>query len=213
MSAPIRAKINIVYYSTYTHVQKLAEGLKRGAERVANVDVNILQVAETLPEEVLAKMGAPAKPENVPVATPDDLVSADGILLGFPTRFGMVPAQMKAFLDSTGGLWATGALRGKQAGLFFSTNTQHGGQETTAFTLLPYLAHQGLQYVPFGYGHPAMQKNTEVIGSSPYGAGIIAGVEGDSPSKTELEIAEAQGEYFAKQVLIRVLGEKAAEQQ
>ncbi|RKP08182.1 flavo protein-like protein [Thamnocephalis sphaerospora] len=207
------AQVYIVYYSTYQHVKKLADAIERGAKRIAGVDVKLFQVAETLPEEVLAKMHAAPKAADVPVIAADDLEKADGILFGFPTRFGIVPAQIKTFLDSTGKQWASGALRGKQAGTFFSTNTQHGGQETTALTILPFFAHHGLQYVPFGYGHPNLQKTTEPIGGSPYGAGAIADVTDESPSKLELEVAEAQGEYFARQVLVRVLGERALAQQ
>ncbi|RKP23228.1 flavodoxin-like protein [Syncephalis pseudoplumigaleata] len=209
------ATIYIVYYSTYGHIHKLAKALETGAQRVKDVDIKLFRVPETLSDEILAKIHAPPKPEEVPVIEQaGQLTDADGFLFGFPTRFGMAPAQFKAFLDSSGGIWAAGALRGKQAGLFTSSNTQHGGQETTALTTLPFLAHHGLQYVPFGYGHPALNATKEVSGGSPYGASAVAGIDGDSPTKTELEIAEAQGEYFAKQVLIRKLGEKAfAEQQ
>jgi NAD(P)H dehydrogenase (quinone) len=202
------ARVHIIYYTTYLHIKKLADAVAAGARRVPGVEVKLFQVAETLPEDILKLIHAAPKP-NDPIATPDDLKAADGFLLGFPTRFGTVPAQIKAFLDSTGALWGSGALRGKQAGTFFSTSTQHGGQETTALTILPYFAHHGVQYVPFGFGHPALQSTKEVLGGGPYGAGVIALNEGESPSKLELEIAEAQGEYFAKQVLIRVLGEKA----
>ncbi|KAI9596766.1 flavoprotein-like protein [Syncephalis fuscata] len=206
----VTATVYIIYYSTYTHVHKLAKAIEAGANRVEGVEVKLFRVPETLPEEVLGKIGAPAKPDDVPIIEKaDQLTGADGFLFGFPTRFGLLPAQFKTFLDSTGGLWASNALRGKQAGLFTSTNTQHGGQETTAFTTLPFLAHHGLQYVSFGYGHSGISQAKEVGGGSPYGASVVAGLEGDSPTKLELEIGEAQGEYFAKQVLIRKLGEKA----
>ena len=206
----VTATIYIVYYSTYEHIHKLAKAIERGANRVEGVQIKLFRVAETLPKEVLALIHAPPKPEDVPVIEKaDQLKEADGFLFGFPTRFGTAPAQFKTFLDSTGGLWSSNALRGKQAGLFTSANTQHGGQETTAFTILPFLAHHGITYVPFGYGHPALFQAKEVTGGSPYGAGIVAGIEGESPSKLEIEIGEAQGEYFAKQVLIHKLGEKA----
>ncbi|KAI9590964.1 NAD(P)H:quinone oxidoreductase, type IV [Syncephalis fuscata] len=204
------ATVYIVYYSTYEHIHKLAKAIERGANRVEGIQVKLFRVAETLPEKVLALMHAPSKPEDVPVIEKaDQLTEADGLLFGFPTRFGMVPAQFKTFLDSSGGIWASGALRGKQAGLFTSSNTQHGGQETTILTTLPFLAHHGLQFVSFGNGHPSLLKANAVYGGSPYGASVVAGVEGESPSKLEIEIGEAQGEYFAKQVLIRKLGEKA----
>jgi NAD(P)H dehydrogenase (quinone) len=209
------ATVYIVYYSTYYHVHKLAKAVEAGANKVKGVQVKLFRVPETLTEEILAKLGAPAKPEDVPIIeNAAQLTEADGILFGFPTRFGLLPAQIKSFFDATGGIWARGALRGKQAGIFTSTNTQHGGQETTALTTLPFFAHHGLHYVPFGYGHANLNQTEEVSGGSPYGASAVAGIEGDSPSKLELEVAEAQGEYFAKQVLIRKLGEKAlAEQQ
>ncbi|KAI8050458.1 flavoprotein-like protein [Syncephalis plumigaleata] len=185
------ATVYIVYYSTYEHVHKLAKAIETGANRVKGVEVKLFRVPETLPEEVLAKMHAPAKPADVPVIeNAAQLTEADGFYC-------------------TGGIWASGALRGKQASLFVSTNTQHGGQETTVLTTLPFLAHHGLQYVPFGYGHSATNQAKEVGGGSPYGAAIVAGREGDSPSPLEIELGEAHGEYFAKQVLIRKLGEKA----
>ncbi|RWW46200.1 hypothetical protein BHE74_00047886 [Ensete ventricosum] len=128
------------YYSMYGHVAKLAEEIKKGASSIEGVEVKLWQVKthlsatgfvpETLPEEVLGKMGAPPK-SDVPIITPDDLAEADGILFGFPTRFGMMAAQFKAFLDATGGLWRTQALAGKPAGIFYSTGSQGGGQETT----------------------------------------------------------------------------------
>ncbi|KAI9596767.1 flavoprotein-like protein [Syncephalis fuscata] len=189
------ATIYVLYYSTYYHIHKLAKAIETGAGRVDGVEIKLLRVPETLPEDILKLIQAPAKPEDVPVIeSAEQLTEADGFLFGFPTRFGLLPAQFKSFLDGTGGIWASGALRGKQAGFFTSTNTQHGGHETTIFTALPYLAHHGLQFVPFGYGHPGISDIKQVIGGSPYGAGTIAGVEGDSPNKTEIEIAEAQGD-------------------
>lgn len=119
------------YYSTYGHVARLAEEIKKGADSVDGVEATIWQVAETLPEEALAKMRAPARSEEHPVISGKQLVDADGILFGFPARFGMMAAQMKAFFDATGGLWREQSLAGKPAGLFFSTGSQGGGQETT----------------------------------------------------------------------------------
>ncbi|CAN6331739.1 unnamed protein product [Urochloa humidicola] len=130
-------KVYIVYYSTWGHVATLAEEIKKGAESVAGVEETVWRVAETLPEEVLGKMHAPPKREDHPVITAQQLAEADGVLLGSPTRFGTMAAQMKAFLDSTGGLWQAQALAGKPAGLFFTTGTQGGGQETTALTAVP----------------------------------------------------------------------------
>jgi NAD(P)H dehydrogenase (quinone) len=191
-------KIAIVYYSTYGHIAKMAESVKEGVESVEGVTAEIYQIAETLPEEVLAKLHAAPKKDH-PIATPDVLKEADGILFGFPTRFGSFPAQVKALFDSTGGLWSTGALVGKPAGIFFSTGTQGGGQETTAFTTLTFLAHQGLTYVPLGYRSPLLFNFEEIHGGSPWGAGTYAGPDGSrQPSKLELDVAKVQGESFAQ---------------
>uniref|UniRef100_K3WM09 Flavodoxin-like domain-containing protein n=1 Tax=Globisporangium ultimum (strain ATCC 200006 / CBS 805.95 / DAOM BR144) TaxID=431595 RepID=K3WM09_GLOUD len=191
-------KIAIVYYSTYGHIAKMAESVKEGVESVEGVTAEIYQVQETLSEDVLAKLYAAPKKDH-PIATPDVLKEADGILFGFPTRFGSFPAQVKALFDSTGGLWSTGALVGKPAGIFFSTGTQGGGQETTAFTTLTFLAHQGLTYVPLGYRSPLLFNFEEIHGGSPWGAGTYAGPDGSrQPSKLELDVAKVQGESFAQ---------------
>ncbi|RKP11207.1 flavo protein-like protein [Thamnocephalis sphaerospora] len=202
------ATFAIAYYSTYEHVYKLAQAVKRGADRVPNVDAQLYQIPETLPQDVLDKMHAPPKPANVPQFTPDVLTKVDGTLFGIPTRFGMMPAQLKAFFDSTGGQWAQGALRGKLAGTFFSTNTQHGGQESTAYVTLPFFAHHGMTYVPFGSGHPAVTSTREVIGGGFWGAGTVAGGDDVRPSPLELEIAEAQGEQFARAIWAHKRGEQ-----
>ncbi|KAF1331176.1 Nad quinone oxidoreductase, partial [Globisporangium splendens] len=191
-------KIAIVYYSTYGHIPQLAEKVKEGVESVEGVTATIYQVQETLPEDVLAKLYAAPK-KDYPIATPDVLKEADGILFGFPTRFGTLPAQVKALFDSTGGLWQTGALVGKPAGIFFSTGTQGGGQETTAFTTLTFLTHQGLTFVPLGYRSPLLFNFEEIHGGSPWGAGTYAGPDGSrQPSKLELDVAKVQGESFAQ---------------
>ncbi|KUG00680.1 Flavoprotein YCP4 [Phytophthora nicotianae] len=192
------AKIAIVYYSTYNHVSTMAETIKKGIESVEGVTAEIYQVAETLPEELLAQIHAAPK-KDYPIATPDTLKEADGILFGFPTRFGSLPAQMKAFFDSCGGLWATGALVGKPAGIFFSTGTQGGGQETTAFTTLTFLTHQGMTYVPLGYRASELSNMDEIHGGSPWGSGTLAGGDGSrQPSKLELAVATTQGKSFAE---------------
>ncbi|ETP21496.1 NAD(P)H:quinone oxidoreductase, type IV [Phytophthora nicotianae CJ01A1] len=180
------AKIAIVYYSTYGHIAQLAEAVKKGVESIAGVTADIYQM-----------YAAPKK--DHPIATPETLKEADGILFGFPTRFGSLPAQMKAFFDSTGGLWTTGALVGKPAGIFFSTGNQGGGQETTAFTALTFLAHQGLTFVPLGYRAPELFNMDEIHGGSPWGAGTLAGGDGSrQPSKLELTVATTQGKSFAE---------------
>ncbi|XP_062187391.1 quinone-oxidoreductase QR2-like [Phragmites australis] len=192
-------KIYIVYYSTWGHVATLAEEIKKAADSVDGVEATIWQVPETLPEEVLGKMHAAPKREDHPVISARQLTDADGVLFGFPTRFGMMAAQMKAFLDSTGGLWQQQALAGKPAGFFFATGTQGGGQETTALTAVTQLAHHGMLFVPVGYTLGAgMFGMDEVKGGSPYGAGTFAGADGSRmPSVAELAMAAHQGKYFA----------------
>uniref|UniRef100_A0A7N0RF54 NAD(P)H dehydrogenase (quinone) n=1 Tax=Kalanchoe fedtschenkoi TaxID=63787 RepID=A0A7N0RF54_KALFE len=190
-------KVYIVYYSMYGHVGTLAEEIKKGADSVEGVEATLWQVPETLPEEVLGKMGAPPK-SDVPIIAPNELADADGLIFGFPTRFGMMPAQFKAFLDSTGGLWGTQQLAGKPAGIFFSTGSQGGGQETTALTAITQLVHHGMLFVPIGYTFGAgMSEMGSVKGGSPYGAGTYAGDGSRKP--TELELAQAfhQGKYIA----------------
>ncbi|WVZ62414.1 hypothetical protein U9M48_012170 [Paspalum notatum var. saurae] len=193
-------KIYIVYYSTYGHVARLAEEIKKGADSVDGVEATIWQVAETLPSEALAKMHAPARNAAHPVITGKQLVDADGILFGFPARFGMMAAQMKALFDSTGGLWQRQALAGTPAGFFFSLGTQGGGQEETALTAVSQLTHHGMVFVPVGYTFGAgMFDMDEVRCCSPYGAGTFAGADGRSrlPSEAELQMAAHQGRYFA----------------
>ncbi|KAJ4981278.1 hypothetical protein NE237_032115 [Protea cynaroides] len=190
-------KIYIVYYSMYGHVEKLAEEIKKGASSVDGVEANLWQVPETLSDEILGKMSAPPK-SDVPIIEPSDLAEADGILFGFPTRFGMMAAQFKAFLDATGGLWRTQELAGKPAGIFYSTASQGGGQETTPLTAITQLVHHGMIFVPIGYTFGAgMFEMDKVKGGSPYGAGTLAGDGSRQPSQLELEQAFHQGKYFA----------------
>ncbi|CAK7896032.1 hypothetical protein CAAN1_05S06348 [[Candida] anglica] len=190
-------KVAIIIYSTYGHITTLAETVKKGVESAGGV-ADIFQVPETLSDEVLAKMHAAPKPDY-PIASPDTLVQYDAFLFGIPTRFGNFPAQFKAFWDSTGGLWASGALYGKAAGVFVTTGTPGGGQETTVVNSLSVLVHHGIIYVPLGYKpvFPLLTSFDEVHGGSPYGAGSFAGADGSrQPSKLELEIAEIQGKTF-----------------
>mmetsp|Transcript_24908 Transcript_24908/g.80225 ORF Transcript_24908/g.80225 Transcript_24908/m.80225 type:complete len:208 (+) Transcript_24908:110-733(+) len=195
MSSSVAPRIHIVYYSMYGHVRTLALKIAEGV-RAAGGEPHLFQISETLPADVLEKMHAPPKSDD-PVATPETLTEADGILFGFPTRFGMAAAQVKAFLDTTGGLWMKGALVGKPAGLFFSTGTQGGGQETTALTFVTQLVHHGMVFVPLGYSTPLRLKMDEMVGGSPYGSGTFAGGDGSrTPSETELQIAEHQGSHF-----------------
>ena len=160
-------KIAIVYYSMYGHIRALAQGIKKGTES-ADVEVQLFQVQETLPAEILSKMGAPPKSDD-PVATPNVIAEFDGIIFGVSARYGGLSAQLHAFLDSTGSLWQKGALVGKPAGVFFSTANQGGGQESVAISTLKFIAHQGMVYIPLGYRDPKMFNNEEVHGGSPWG--------------------------------------------
>lgn len=177
---------------------KELEGLK-----AAGVDASIFQIPETLPQEVLDKMHAPPKPSDIPVITVDDLAQFDGFLFGFSTRYGTYPAQFKSFWDATGGLWAQGTLHGKFVGLFVSTGSPNGGQETSVRNSISTFIHHGLNYVPLGYKNTFAQLSNldEVHGGSPWGAGTYAGGDGSrQPSDLELEVAFIQGKTFAETV-------------
>ncbi|XP_071692757.1 NAD(P)H dehydrogenase (quinone) FQR1-like [Rutidosis leptorrhynchoides] len=190
-------KVYIVYYSMYGHVKKLAEEIKKGAASVEGVEATLWQVPETLHEDVLGKLGAAPK-SDTPIISAAELTEADGFIFGFPTRFGMMSAQFKAFFDSTGGLWGAQSLSGKPAGIFYSTGSQGGGQETTALTAITQLVHHGMIFVPIGYTFGAgMFEMEKVKGGSPYGAGTYAGDGSRQPSELELEQAFHQGKYIA----------------
>jgi len=194
-------KIAIVFYSMYGHIQKLAEAEKKGIE-LAGGSADIFQIAETLPEEILAKMHAPAK-SGYPVVEPDGLQEYDAFLFGIPTRYGNFPAQWKAFWDKTGGIWVAGGFWGKYAGLFVSTGTPGGGQESTAIAAMSTLTHHGIIYVPLGYktSFPILADLSEARGGSPWGAGTFAGADGSrQPTALELELAECQGKAFYETV-------------
>eukprot|EP00965_Chrysotila_dentata_P064163 2124641-Pleurochrysis_carterae.AAC.1 len=181
--------------SWYGHVRTLAVEEKKGLE-AAGCEAILLQVPETLTEDILTKMGAPPKADDL-IANPFELADYDGILFGVPTRFGMAAAQMKAFLDATGSLWQKGALYGKPAGIFFSTATLGGGQETTALTFLTQLSHHGMIYVPIGPSSPLIFDLTEPHGGSAYGAGTLAGPDGSRvPLELECKLAAHQGEQY-----------------
>jgi len=196
-------KIAIVYYSMYGHIKQLAEAEKAGIEKAGGT-ADLFQVPETLPEEVLAKMHAPPKATDVPTLNdPSVLESYDAFLLGIPTRYGNFPAQWKAFWDQTGKQWASGGFWGKMAGIFVSTASQGGGQETTAQNAISTLTHHGIIYVPFGYAKAFGQLTdlSEVRGGSAWGAGTFAGADGSrQPSAKELEVAQIQGEHFYQTV-------------
>jgi len=194
-------KVLIVFYSTYGHIFKMAEAVAEGAKEVAGAEVKILRVPETLPEEVLGKMGAVDAQKafsHVPVCTVDELAEADGIIFGTPTRFGNMCGQMRQFLDATGQLWAKGSLIGKVGSVFTSSATQHGGQESTILTFHVTLLHQGFVIVGLPYAFQGQMRVDEVTGGSPYGASTIAGGDGSRmPSENELEAARFQGKHVA----------------
>lgn len=193
-----KLKVFIVFYSMYGHVEGLARRMKRGVDSVDGVEAVLFRVPETLSKEVLEHMKVPPRDETIREISAEELVEADGVLFGFPTRYGCMAAQMKAFFDSTGQLWQNRKLVGKPAGFFVSTGTQGGGQETTAWTAITQLAHHGMLFVPIGYTFGAgMFKMDSIRGGSPYGAGVFAGDGTREPSETELALAEHQGKYMA----------------
>ena len=195
-------KTLVLFYSTYGHVYRMAEAIAEGARQVKGNDVQIRRVQETMPQDVLEKIGAFEAQKafsQVPVVTLDDLVSADAILFGTPTRFGNMAGQMRQFLDTTGGLWAQGSLIGKVGGVFVSTATQHGGQESTISSFHTTLLHHGMIIVGLPYSFAGQMGVTDVTGGSPYGASTIAGGRGERlPSENELAGARFQGKHVAE---------------
>ena len=186
----------------YGHVYRMAEAVAEGAREVGGVEVALLQVAELVPDEVLEKSGADAARRafaHVPFAKPERLADADAIIFGTPTRFGNMCAQMRNFLDQTGGLWIKGALVGKVGSVFTSTATQHGGQETTITSFHATLLHQGMIVVGVPYAEARLFAMDELAGGSPYGAGTITAGDGSRmPSENELAIARFQGRHVAQ---------------
>ncbi|MGB8601839.1 MAG: NAD(P)H:quinone oxidoreductase [Rhizomicrobium sp.] len=191
------AKVLVLYYSTYGHIETMAEAVAEGA-RSAGATVDVKRVPETVPEEI-AKAAHFKLDQKAPVATVQDLVNYDAIIIGSGTRFGRLSSQMAAFFDAAGGLWAKGALNGKVGGAFVSTASQHGGQETTLFSLITNLLHFGLVIVGLDYGFAGQLKLDEVVGGSPYGATTIAAGDGSrQPCATELDGARYQGKRVAE---------------
>lgn len=197
--APVR--VAVIYYSVHGHVRQLAEKVLDGINSVEGCEAVIHQVAETLPPEILAKI-KPVPRADHPIIRPEELPDFDGLIFGIPTRFGMMPSQIKALFDATGGLWASGALVGKPAAAFCSVATQGGGMETTIMTALTQFTHHGMIFVPPGYSFGNEMFNTDhVKAGSPWGAGTFAGADGSrQPTDVELAYAKHQGQYFAKVV-------------
>ena len=194
-------KVQVIFYSMYGHVYRLAEAVVEGARQVAGAEASLYQVPELVPDDVLEKSGAKAARQafaHVPFAKPEQMADADALIFGTPTRFGNMAAQMRNFLDQTGGLWVKGALIGKVGSVFASTASQHGGQETTITSFHTTLLHHGMIIVGVPYSEPALTNMTEMSGGTPYGATTIAGGDGKrQPSANELTIARFQGRHVA----------------
>jgi len=196
------AKIQVIFYSMYGHIHLMAEAVAAGAREVAGVEVGLFQVPELMNEEALEKSGAKearAAFAHIPVAIPNQMAEADAVIFGTPTRFGNMCAQMRNFLDQTGGLWMKGGLIGKVGSVFTSTGTQHGGQETTITSFHSTLLHHGMIIVGVPYSEQRIMTMDEISGGGPYGASTLAGADGSRlPSENELAIARFQGRHVAE---------------
>lgn len=195
-------KILVVFHSLYGHIQTMARAIAEGAGEIEGAEVVLRRVPETLSDDIIAQMGATDSVKaqaEIPEVTVDDLSAADAIIFGTPTRFGMMSAQMRAFLDSTGALWASGALVGKVGSVFTSTATQHGGQESTILSFHTSLLHHGMVIVGLPYSFQGQMRTDEITGCSPYGASTIAGGKGERmPSENEILGARFQGRHVAE---------------
>jgi len=191
-------KVLVLYYSMYGHIETMANAVAEGARSVAGTEVAVKRVPDLVPEEVARQAGAKLD-QPAPIASVDELTGYDAIIFGTPTRFGNMCAQMRNFLDQTGGLWMKGSLIGKVGSVFVSTATQHGGQETTITSFHSTLLHQGMIIVGVPYSSRELMKMGEITGGSPYGAGTLAGGDGHRlPSENELKIARFQGAHVAE---------------
>ncbi|WP_297481337.1 NAD(P)H:quinone oxidoreductase [Ferrovum sp.] len=191
------SKVLVLYYSSYGHIETMAQAMAEGA-RSAGASVDVKRVPETVPLEI-AKSAHFKLDQAAPIATIGELADYDAIIVGTPTRFGRMPAQMASFLDQAGGLWARGAFQGKVGGAFTSTATQHGGQEVTLFSVITNLMHFGMIIVGLPYGYQGQMTLDEIVGGSPYGATTIAGGQGQrQPSAIELDGARFQGKLIAE---------------
>jgi NAD(P)H dehydrogenase (quinone) len=191
------AKVLVLYYSAYGHIEALANAVAEGA-RAAGATADVKRAPELVPDEV-AKASHFKLDQSAPVATVDELATYDAIVVGAPTRFGRMASQMATFLDQAGGLWAKGALNGKVGGAFTSSASQHGGNETTLFSIITNLLHFGMVIVGLPYSHRGQMSLEEIVGGAPYGATTIAGGDGSrQPSAIELEGARHQGALIAQ---------------
>jgi NAD(P)H dehydrogenase (quinone) len=191
-------KVLVLYYSSYGHVETMANAVAEGARSVPGTEVSLKRVPELMSRDA-AEAAHIKLDQAAPIATVDELADYDAIIFGTPTRFGNMAAQMRNFLDQTGGLWMQGKLIGKIGSVFVSTGSQHGGQETTITSFHTTLIHQGMVVVGVPYSHPGLLELEQVSGGTPYGASTIAGPQGQrQPSENELSIARFQGEHVAK---------------
>jgi NAD(P)H dehydrogenase (quinone) len=192
------AKVLVLYYSAYGHVERMAQAVAEGARSVSGTEVAVKRVPELVSEEVARKSGLKVD-QKAPIATVDELAGYDAIIFGTPTRFGNMAAPMRSFLDQTGGLWVKGALVGKVGSVFTSTGTQHGGQETTITSFHSTLLHQGMIIVGLPYSFAGLLRMDEITGGGPYGAATLAKPDGSrQPSENELEGARFQGRHVAE---------------
>jgi len=195
-------KALILYYSMYGHIHAMAQAVAEGVGQVPGAQAELRRVPETLSDDVLGKMGALEAQQGmrqVPVCGVEELAEADAIIFGTPTRFGNMCGQMRQFLDATGGLWAEGRLINKVGSVFTGSATQHGGQESTILTFIPYLLHQGMVVVGLPYSFQGQMRIDEITGCSPYGASTIAGGQGERmPSANELDGARYQCRHVAE---------------
>lgn len=192
------AKILVLYYSAWGHVERMAEAVAEGARSVAGAEVVVKRVPELMPEDAARKAGMKVN-QKAPIASVEELANYDAIIFGTPTRFGNMTAQMRNFLDQTGGLWVKGALIGKVGSVFASTGTQHGGQETTITSFHSTLLHQGMIIVGLPYSFAGLTRMDEITGGGPYGATTLAKADGSrQPSENELDGARYQGRHVAE---------------
>jgi NAD(P)H dehydrogenase (quinone) len=195
-------KIKVIFYSMHGHVYKLAEAIAAGAREVSGCEVTLEQVAELVPQDVLESSGAAkarAAFSHIPLADPQKLSEADALIFGTPTRFGMMCAQMRNFLDQTVKLWVAGALVGKVGSVFGASATQHGGQESTLLSFHTTLLHHGMIIAGLPYSFQGQMTMEGLEGCSPYGASTIVGGDGSrQPSELELEGARFQGRHVAQ---------------
>lgn len=198
----MQTKVQVIFYSMYGHIHKMAEAITQGAKDVDHVEVELYRVAELIPDSILEKSGAKTAQHafaHIPIVAPEQLTHADAIIFGTPTRFGNMCAQMRNFLDQTGSLWMRNALVGKVGSVFTSTGTQHGGQETTITSFHSTLFHLGFIVAGVPYSETKLTNMNEITGGTPYGASTLAGNDGKrTPSENELAIARYQGKYVAE---------------